>query len=69
MLAVSVSFNNRGVWSKGYTYKSKIPVNKDDLVIVPVGNHWSVGKVRSVKESYDFKSGIEYKHIHSKFEP
>lgn len=69
MLAVSVIFMHRGVWSKGYTYKSNICVSKDDLVIVPVGDHWAIAKVQKVKEGYDFKSGIEYKYVHSKFDP
>lgn len=69
MFAVSVSFSERGVWSKGYTYKSHKAVEPGTLVIVPVGTHWAVARVLKYKEGYEFKSGLDYKFIHSEFHP
>jgi hypothetical protein len=63
--AVSVSFNERGYFSKGYTYLSNIPVKKGDIVVVPTNDFWSIGKVTNVIEAElaNLKSDINYKHI------
>lgn len=67
--AVHVVFNERGYWSKSYTYKSLIPYAIGDIVIVPTAHFYSVGKVIGSEKGYTFKEGIHYKYVCSKFEP
>jgi hypothetical protein len=63
---ITVKFNERGYWSKPYTYKSIVTYEKNDIVVVPTGTFYSVGKVLSCEENYQFDPKINYKHIHSK---
>lgn len=68
--AVQVKLNNGHGWSKAYTYKSNEPYEKYDVVVVPAGNWFTVGKVFSchIATSGDFKDGIFYKYVISKIE-
>jgi hypothetical protein len=70
MLAIQVVFNERGYWSKPYTYKyEKEPsISKGDIVVVPVNDFYSVGKVLDVINDYNFKDNINYKHIVQKLQ-
>jgi hypothetical protein len=67
--SVTVVFNERGYWSKAYTYKSKVICERGDIVIVPTNDFYSVGKVVSFQENPIFDSKINYKFIVQKFKP
>lgn len=60
---VVVQYWDNGTWSKGYTYKSAVPFQKGDIVVVPVRNFYAAAKVYSCTENYEFKSGINYKNV------
>ena len=68
--AVQVKLNNGHGWSKAYTYKSHKPYEKYDVVVVPAGNWFTVGKVFSchIATAGDFKDDILYKYVISKIE-
>lgn len=69
MFAIFVVFNERGYWSKPYTYKSETGFEVGDVVVVPTGAFFSVGKVVKCIQNYDnFNPEINYKHIHCKVE-
>lgn len=63
--AIKVVFNDREYWSKPYTYKSYEDYNRNDLVIVPAGTFYSIGKVvESIPEDkYEFKPEINYRFV------
>lgn len=61
--AVEVVFKDRGFWSKSYVYKSDTYFEKDSIVIIPMHDFYSIGKVIKVHENYKFKEGINYKNI------
>ena len=61
--AISVIFNERGYWSKPYTYKSNIEYAIDSLVVVPTQYFFSVGKVKQVTANPVFDEKIKYKFI------
>jgi len=63
---VTVKFKEHGYWSKPYTYKSVISYEKDDIVIVPTNDFYSVGKVIACSADYQFSPTINYKEILSK---
>ncbi len=63
--AVGAAFYDRGGWSKIYTYKSTIPIQEGSTVIVPYGQFYKLAKVCEVREDYEFRNDINYKHIHS----
>lgn len=63
---VTVKFKDHQYWSKPYTYKSIVTYEKGDVVVVPVGDFYSVGKVLACTPDYQFDPKINYKHIHSK---
>ena len=50
-------------WSKGYTYRSDKIFKKGDVVVVPTGKFYSVGKVTDVKEKYEFKEPQKFKEV------
>jgi hypothetical protein len=61
--AIEVIFNERGYWSKAYTYKSTVPYSEGAVVVVPTGKWYSVGKVVKVHQHYSFDPAINYKRI------
>lgn len=63
MYGIQVVFNERGYWSKAYTYKSEKAYDKNTVVLVPTNNFYSVGKVISSIENYNFKDDINYKQV------
>lgn len=68
MHAYQVMFKQQGYWSKSYTYKSEEIFSKGDVVVVPTGDFYSIGKIADVKLNYDFKEPHKFKSIHSKVE-
>jgi hypothetical protein len=63
---VKVVFKDKEYWSKAYAYRSEMPYVKGDLVIVPTGTFWNVGKVTECVEGLSFDPEVTYKPIHSK---
>lgn len=63
LYGVSVVFNERGYWSKGYTYLSNTPVAKDSVVVVETQTFFSIGKVTACAKDPVLKQGIQYKYI------
>lgn len=61
--AVHVSFNERGYWSKAYTYKSDRPFPIGAIVLVPTNNFYAVGKVLGSEKGYNFKENVNYKFV------
>ena len=61
--AISVIFNERGYWSKPYTYKSNIEYAIDSIVVVPTQYFFSVGKVKKVEANFIFDEMIMYKFV------
>jgi hypothetical protein len=61
--AVFVTFNERGIWSKGYAYLSENELEKDTIVIVPANNFYSFGKVIKSVKNHSFIDGFKYKKI------
>ena len=64
--AISVVFRDRGdYWSRSYTYKSDTKYEIGDVVLVPMKDFYSVGKVVGYmpESQYNFKPGIEYKSV------
>ena len=68
--AVQVKFKYKDGWSKPYTYKSNVPHEKYDVVIVPTNDFYNIGKVFSCAEAKedDFQEGITYKYVVCKIE-
>jgi hypothetical protein len=63
---ISVVFKDRGdYWSKPYTYKSDTKYDIGAVVLVPMRDFYSVGKVIGYmsESEYNFKPGIEYKSV------
>lgn len=60
---VVVQYWDMGGWSKGYTYRSRVPFNKGDIVVVPVKNFWACARVHSCTENYFFQPAINYKEV------
>jgi hypothetical protein len=60
-----VGFKQYMDFSKGYTYLSDKEYKKDDLVLVPAGNWYSVGKVESCSDlvEKDLDPHVKYKAI------
>jgi len=65
MYGIQVVFNERGYWSKPYTYMYEKPIAKGSVVLVPTNNFFSVGKVIDSVANYAFKPDIKYKSIKS----
>lgn len=68
MHAYQVVFATNGQWSKGYTYKSESLFQLDDIVVVPTGSFYSVGKISGVKLNHEFENPDKFKNIHSKID-
>ena len=68
--AVQVIFPQGSYWSKRYTYKSKVPFEKGDLVTVPRATFHNVGKVVEVMpaEAFNFDPDLNYLRITGKVE-
>jgi hypothetical protein len=62
---IGVVFNERGYWSKAYSYKSDTKYSIGDVVLVPMRDFYAVGKVVSFtpESEYLFKTGVDYKSI------
>lgn len=67
--AVHVVFNERGYWSKAYTYKSVNPYHIGAIVIIPTNNFYSIGKVTGSEKGYKFKPDVKYKYVIKEFDP
>lgn len=63
LYGVSVVFNERGYWSKAYTYLSDKPIEKNTIVVVETQHFYSVGKVNYCIENPELKEGIKYKYV------
>lgn len=63
MYGIQVVFNERGYWSKPYTYMSHQEIPKNNIVVVPTNNFFSIAKVIESIENYEFKPNIKYKKI------
>ena len=68
MYGIHVVFNERGYWSKSYTYKSEVPYEIGDVLVVPAGKFYNCVKVTGCTENYEFPEGITFKYVHSKVE-
>jgi hypothetical protein len=69
MFGVRIAFfSSTTGWSKGYVYKSKVKYKIGDIVVVPTGTFYSVGRVTGCKEGYEFKPEISYKSVIQKVE-
>ena len=69
MFGVRVAFFSTVTgWSKGYVYKSNEKYKIGDIVVVPTGTFYSVGRVTGCKEGYVFKDDIQYKNVIQKVE-
>lgn len=63
-VAVSVVFNERGYWSKGYTYTYDRNLVTGTRVVVPAGEWHSVGRVISCTDDLTvLNPNITYKRI------
>ncbi|WP_396189751.1 hypothetical protein [Flavobacterium sp.] len=60
---VQVVFNERGYWSKPYTYLHEESIPKDTPVIVETQNFYSVGKVVSCIKDPKLDPKIKYKIV------
>jgi len=60
---ISIVFNERGYWSKQYTYKSNVEYAIDSIVVVPTEHFFSVGKVKKVTLNPVFDEKIKYKFV------
>jgi hypothetical protein len=65
--AVHVVFNERGFWSRKYTYKSRTPYAIGDVVIVPTNTFYAIGKVVGSEKGYPFNKNIVYKYVVKNF--
>lgn len=63
MYGVTVVFQKYEGWSKPYTYKSDLGYDKDEAIIVPTGNWYSVGRVISSVYNYKFSEDVEYSRV------
>lgn len=63
--AIGVSFCERNYWSKPYTYLHSSELIPGEIVVVPTGNFFSIGKVINSKSLDTFKLDpkINYKQI------
>jgi hypothetical protein len=69
MFGIRVAFFSTATgWSKGYVYESEVPYKVGDIVVVPTGTFYSVGRVTGCKKDYIFKVDIQYKRIIQKVE-
>ena len=67
MYGIKVKFKGiSGVWSKEYTYSSPVPYEKNDVVVVPTSDFYSIGRVSASIENYEFNKALTYKGVHSK---
>ncbi len=66
--AVQVVFFERGYPTKPYTYKSTEKYEIGDVLVVPTGNFYGVGKVTGCSTDYEFKENIKYRYVISKVE-
>jgi hypothetical protein len=66
--AVKIKFNDKGFWSKAYTYTSFVRYAPDSIVVVPTNSFYSIGKVSECLENYNFKEDIKYKKVITKLE-
>jgi hypothetical protein len=63
MFGVEVIFNQRGYWSKRYTFESNEAYQEGDIVVTPTGDFYSVGKVKACYPNYKFNPKVAYKTI------
>lgn len=63
MFAIQVVFNERGYWSKPYTYLYDEPIEKGKVVVVPTGKFYGVGKVIGSFANFKFDPQIKYRHV------
>ena len=68
MNVYQVSFCERGYWSKPYSYLSKSLFKDGDIVVVPTGSFYSVGKITGIGDFSKLKEGITYKEIIQKLD-
>jgi hypothetical protein len=63
--AIGVVFNERGFWSKSYTYESDSKLEINDIVVVPTQMFYGVGKVVSCMpaQNYKFNPKVNYKKV------
>jgi len=57
---IKVKFKNYEKWSIAYTYKSLIKIEEGDVVVVPTGNFYQVGKVTKSVANPPFKEKDSY---------
>jgi hypothetical protein len=60
---IQVAFNERGYWSKGYTYLHEEDIPKGTIVVVETQNFYSVGKVVGSQKDPKLDPKIKYKTI------
>ena len=60
---VNVKFRRFKKWTRSYTYKTSLPLSRNDIVIVPVDDFYDVGKVYEVMEDFNPNPNIKYKAI------
>lgn len=65
---LSVKFKEYGVWSKSYSYLSRVPYEINQAIIVPVGDWYAIGKVAKCVEDPILKDNIKYKYVITAFE-
>jgi hypothetical protein len=63
MYGIHVKFNERGKWSKAYTYLSEKRVPIKAIVIVRSYDFYSIGLVSGVTADFVQDPEIEYKRI------
>jgi hypothetical protein len=60
---IFVVFFERGYWSKPYVYLYEYPLQINQIVLVPTGEFYSVGKIVKVVKDYKKIPHIQYKRI------
>jgi len=63
MYAISVSFYERGYWSRSYTYLWHEPVNPGSVALVPKDAFYSVAKVIGCTDRFTKDPKINYKKL------
>jgi hypothetical protein len=65
LYAIGVAFENKGSWTKPYTYKAKTEVEVGSLAVVKNNTFFDIGKVVSCASDYKFNPDIKYRGIYS----
>jgi hypothetical protein len=63
--AIGVSFENKGSWTKPYTYKSKSEIEIGSLAVCRTNTFFSIGKVMSCSSNHKFNPDVKYRSIYS----